>query len=193
MKTGTGRTGADAAGRGRNGRGGAACRCGPGFGRSGTMGVDTGRGRCMYEMQRPRPISRHRPADFSASFAPFDHLPGPGTLPVFRSTGSPGGSGTPRAAAQAFLIANGPGFPPSQVAPSSSFTGGSELPFRPMTGVSPKPKAQSIPFRRVAPGFLSRIRLGVSPPPQPEKSSLCRWLRAFFSTKNSGFPLRHAL
>jgi hypothetical protein len=103
------------------------------------------RGPRMYEMQGPRPVSRHRPADFSASFAPFDHLPGPGTLPVLRSTRSPGGSGTPRAAAQGFLIANKPGFPPSRVAPSTSFAGGSELSFRPMTGVSPKPKAQVFP------------------------------------------------
>jgi len=56
----------------RPGRAGAACRSGPGFGRSGTMG----RGPSMYEMEGPRPASRHRPADFSASFAPLDHLPG---------------------------------------------------------------------------------------------------------------------
>jgi hypothetical protein len=48
--------------------GAAACRCGRGFGASGTMG----RGRTMYEMVRPRPVSRRRPADCSASFAPLD-------------------------------------------------------------------------------------------------------------------------
>ena len=113
--------------------GGAACRSGPGFGRSGTMGrdrVDTGRGPSMYEMEGPRPASRHRPADFSASFAPLDHLPGPGTLPVLRSTGSPGGlGGFPAPVARAFLFANEPGFPPSRVAPSISLTGGSGLSF----------------------------------------------------------------
>ena len=67
------------------GKGGTACRSGRDFGRSGTMGVDTGRGPCMYEIQGPRPVSRHVPADFSASFAPLNHLPGPGTLPVLRS------------------------------------------------------------------------------------------------------------
>ena len=35
----------------------------------------------MYEMEGPRPVSRRRPADFSARVAPLDHLPGPGTLP----------------------------------------------------------------------------------------------------------------
>jgi len=67
----------------------------------------------MYEMEGPRPVLRHRPADFSARFAPLDHLPGPGTLPVLRSTRSPGGSGLPRAAAQVFIFANEPGFPPA--------------------------------------------------------------------------------
>ncbi len=81
----------------------------------------------MYEMEGPRLVSRHRPADFSASFAPLNHLPGPGTLPVSRSTGSPGGSGAPRAVAQAFLFANEPGFPPSWAAPSISLAGGSGL------------------------------------------------------------------
>ncbi len=142
---------------------GAACRYGRGFGGSGTIG----RGPRMYEMQGPRPVSRHRPAEFSASFAPCDHLPGPGTLPVFRSTGSPGGSGTPRAVARDFLIASKPGFPPSRVAPSTSLAGGSELSFRPMTGVSPEPKGSSFPF--------------------------AGWLRAFPSACNSGFPLRRSL
>jgi hypothetical protein len=44
----------------------------------------------MYEMEGPRLISRRRPADFSASFAPLDRLPEPVTLPAARSgTGSP--------------------------------------------------------------------------------------------------------
>jgi hypothetical protein len=100
----------------------------------------------MYEMEGPRPASRHRPADFSASFAPLDHLPGPGTLPVLRSTGSPGGlGGLPAPVARAFLFANEPGFPPSRVAPSISLTGGSGLSFHQMTGVSPGQKDQVFP------------------------------------------------
>jgi len=84
----------------------------------------------MYEMEGPRPVSRHVPADFSASFAPLDRLPGPGTLPGAPvATSSPGGSGLPRAVAQAFLFANQPGSPPSRVAPTISSAGGSELPF----------------------------------------------------------------
>ena len=121
----------------------------------------------MYEMEGPRPVSRHRPADFSASFAPLNHLPGPGTLPVVRSTGSPGGSGAPRAVAQDFLFANGPGFPPSRVAPSASSASGSELSFHQMTGVSPRPKGSSFPF--------------------------AGWLRAFFSLRDSGLPLRRTI
>jgi hypothetical protein len=131
-----------------NGRGGGGVSSGPGFGRSGTMGrdrVDTGRGPSMYEMEGPRPASRHRPADFSASFAPLGHLPGPGTLPVFRSTGTPGGSGAPRAVAQAFLFANEPGFPPAgwrRIFPSPWLRAF----FHRMTGVSPKPKGSSFLF-----------------------------------------------
>jgi hypothetical protein len=70
----------------------------------------------------------------------------------------------PRAVAQAFLLANEPGFPPSQVAPSISSAGGAELSCRQTTGVSPKPNGS--------------------------KSSLRRWRRAFFSLRSSGFPLR---
>jgi hypothetical protein len=66
----------------------------------------------MYEMEGPRPVSRHVPADFSASFAPFDHLPGPGTLPVLRSRPDHRWLGAPRAVAQAFLFANKPGVSP---------------------------------------------------------------------------------
>src|SRR5579863_6523396 len=91
----------------------AACRSGAGFGLSGTMGgdrVDTGRGPRMYEMQGPRPVSRHRPADFSASFAPLNHLPGPGTHPAARSRPDHRWLGvSPLPVAQAFLFANKPG------------------------------------------------------------------------------------
>ena len=125
------------------------------FGPSGTIG----RGRCMYEMQRPRPVLRSRPADFSASFAPLDHLPGPATLPVVRLPRSPAGFGTPpgrvarelpfakdsefpqspavpsisRAMAQSFLSPHDPGFPPRPSDSSFPFAeGGSELSFRRM-------------------------------------------------------------
>ena len=83
----------------------------------------------MYEMEGPRPVSRHRPADFSASFAPLDHLPGPGTLPVLRSTGSPGGSGLPAPWLRLSSLPTSPGLPPSRVAPSTTLAGGSELSF----------------------------------------------------------------
>ncbi len=43
----------------------------------------------MYEMEGPRPVSRRRPADFSASFAPVDPPSGASNLtsvPVARIT-----------------------------------------------------------------------------------------------------------
>ena len=133
----------------------------------------------MYEMEGPRPVSRHRPADFSASFAPFDHLPGPGTRPAARSrpdhrwlgvfpvpwlrlSSLPTSRGFPQArwrqvfpqpVAQSFLAARQPGFPPSR-----------------MTQVFPLPVAQS---------FLLITQLGVSPPPHKLKLSLCRVVPGF--------------
>jgi len=84
----------------------------------------------MYEMEGPRPVSRHRPADFSASFAPLDHLPGPGTLPVFRSRPVHRvARGFPAPWPGLSSLPTSPGFPPSRVAPSISSAGGSELPF----------------------------------------------------------------
>jgi hypothetical protein len=182
---------------------GAACRSGTGFGGSGTIG----RGPSMYEMEGPRPVSRHRPADFSASFAPLNHLPGPGTLPggpVDRVTGWLEGS--PR---------RGSGFPLCQQAGVSPKPGGAKYFPRQwlrafshqMTGVAPKPNGSSFPsptaqsflLRNItrgfpsatclevfplplAQGFLLRARLGVSPPPHALKFSLSRVAR--------GFPLR---
>jgi hypothetical protein len=104
-------------------------------------------------MEGPRPASRHRPADFSASFAPLDHLPGPGTLPALRSTGSPGGSGAPRA--------DGSGFPLCQQARGFPQAG--------RLRVFPQPVAQS---------FLSPNDRGF-PQVKRLKFSLRRWLRAF--------------
>ena len=75
----------------------------------------------MYEMQRPRPVLRSRPADFSASFAPLDHLPGPATLPVVRLPRSPAGFGTPPGrVARELLFAKDFEFPQSPAAPSIS-------------------------------------------------------------------------
>ena len=120
----------------------------------------------MYEMEGPRPVSRRRPADFSASFAPLDHLPGPATLPVFRSPRSPAGLGLPRAG----WPGNSPspddsGFPPKSSDSRSFPRRGSELSFRQMTR-----------------GFPQGQEAQVFPSP--------RWLRAFFSPHSSGFPLR---
>ena len=121
----------------------------------------------MYEMEGPRPVSRHRPADFSASIAPLDYLPGPGTLPVFRSRPDHRVARGPRAAARALPFANKPGFPPSPLAPGISLTGWLRAFFHQLTGVSPKPKGSSFPF--------------------------ADRLRAFFSARDSGLPLRHSL
>ena len=72
----------------------------------------------MYEMEGPRPASRHVPADFSASFAPLDYLPGPGTLPVLRSRPDHRvARGSPR---------RGSGFPLCQQAGVSPEPGGAE-------------------------------------------------------------------
>jgi len=144
---------------GWNGHGGVSVRCD--FGPSGTIG----RGRCMYEMQRPRPVSRRRPADFSASFAPLDHLPGPATLPVVRSPRSPAGLGLPRA-----------GWPGNYPSPKAlSFPKAKRLQAFP----APWLRAFFSPRDR---GFPQGQATHVFPSP--------RWLRAFFSPHSSGFPLR---
>src|SRR5215831_7282769 len=98
----------------------------------------------MYEMEGPRPVSRHRPADFSASFAPLNHLPGPGTLPVSRSRPDHRVARGPRATDRAFLFATEP-------------------------GVAPKPDSAKYLPHRVAQGFLSPIDRGF---PQAEKAQV---------------------
>jgi hypothetical protein len=119
----------------------------------------------MYEMQRPRPVSRRRPADFSASFAPLDHLPGPATLPVVRLPRSPAGFGTP----------------PGRVARELPFAKDFEFPQSQRLQVFPAPWLRAF-FRHMTRGFPQGQRL---------KFSLRRgWLRAFFSPHGSGFPLR---
>ena len=118
----------------------------------------------MYEMEGPRPVSRHRPADFSASFAPLDHRPGPGTLPGAPVDRIAGWLRAPRAVAQAFLFANRP-------------------------GVSPKPGGAKHDPRRWLRAFFCQLT-GVSPKPKGSSFPFAGWLRAFFSSRNSGFPLR---
>jgi len=119
----------------------------------------------MYEMEGPRPVLRYRPADFSARVAPLDHLPGPGTLPVLRSTRSPGGSGLP---------GRGQGFPRCRQA-----------------GVSPKPGSAKCFLSQWLRAFFSPNDRGF-PQAKRLKFSLRRWLRAFFSSHDSEFPLRRA-
>ena len=136
--------------------------------------VDTGRGPSMYEMEGPRPVSRHRPADFSASFAPFNHLPGPGTRPVARSRPDHRWLGS--------SPCRGSGFPLCQRAGVSPKPGGAKyflsrwrraflppdnrgFPQAEWLQVFPSPVAQS---------FLLITQLGVSPLPYKLKLSLCR-------------------
>jgi len=108
----------------------------------------------MYEMEGPRPASRRRPADFSASFAPLDHLPGPGTLPVLRSTGSPGGSGgSPRRWLGLSSLPTSRGFPQAgwrQVFPHRWL----KAFFSPNDRGFPQVKRIKFSLRRVAKSFL---------------------------------------
>ena len=133
----------------------------------------------MYEMEGPRPASRHRPADFSASFAPLDHLPGPGTLPVLRSTGSPGGSGgSPRRWLGLSSLPTSRGFPQAgwrQVFPSPVARGF----LSPNDRGFPQVKRIKFSLRRVAKSFLLITRLGVSPPPHNLKFSLSPTAQSF--------------
>src|SRR5215469_12413296 len=98
----------------------AACRYERDFDASGTIG----RGPSMYEMEGPRPVSRHRPADFSASFAPLDHLPGPGTLPGAPVDRITGWLGAPRAVTEGSPLCQRAGVSPNRVAPSTSSASG---------------------------------------------------------------------
>ena len=66
----------------------------------------------MYEMEGPRLVSRHRPADFSASFAPLDRLPGPLTHPGLRLPASQVAKDFPLPGGDEFLRTGGPGLPP---------------------------------------------------------------------------------
>jgi hypothetical protein len=144
----------------------------------------------MYEMQGPRPVSRHRPADFSASFAPLNHLPGPGTHPVARSRPDHRWLGSPRA--------GGSGFPLCQQArgcPQAGWRRVISSAWRraflwPKDRGFPQAKWLKFSLHRVAQSFLLRIQLGVSPSPHELKFSLCRWHRAFPWTRGPrGYPI----
>jgi hypothetical protein len=169
----------------------------------------------MYEMQRPRPVSRRRPADFSASFAPLDHLPGPATLPVVRSPRSPAGLGLPRAGwpgnypspkalsfpkakrlqvfpapwLRAFFSPRDPGFPPRPSDSSFPFAeGGSELSFRRIARGFPSASlAQSLPFAGGA-GLLLARRPGFALCRVAPGSSLARGLEITHCRVARGFP-----
>jgi hypothetical protein len=91
----------------------------------------------MYEMEGPRPASRRRPADFSAS--------------LHRSTTYQGQERSQRSGRPDHRVARG----------------------------LPAPTAQA---------FLFANKPGVSPKPGGAEYFLSRWLRAFFSPNDRGFP-----
>ena len=119
----------------------------------------------MYEMEGPRPFSRHRPADFSASFAPFNHLPGPGTRPVARSRPDRRLIRVFPVPWLGFPLCNQPGAPPSQAAPSISFSRWRRAARCHTTGVYPQAERPQVFPLPVAQSFLLITQLGVSPPP----------------------------
>jgi hypothetical protein len=125
----------------------------------------------MYEMEGPRPVSRRRPADFSASLRRSTTYQGQERS---QRSGRPDhrvARGSPRRRLRLSSLPTSPGFPPSRAAPTISSAGGSELSFHQMTGVSPKSKGSSFPFADgselsspyVTRGFPSAIYLEVFP------------------------------
>ena len=155
----------------------------------------------MYEMEGPRLVSRHRPADCSAPLRRSTAYRARNltSAPVAQITG---GSGVPRAGvARGFPLAGGGGFPPVPVAQGLPSPGGSELSSRYATRGFPSaaqfevfpfadgPELSSPHLARgfpsatsfevfpapVAQSFLLVSRLGVSPPPHTLKFSLRRW------------------
>jgi hypothetical protein len=197
-----------AAAAGENGRGGGGVSVRARFGRSGTMGedrVDTGRGPSMYEMEGPRPASRRRPADFSASLRRSttyqgqersqrsgrpDHrvargLPAP-VAQAFLFTDKPGVSPKPGGAEyflsqwlRAFFSPNDRGFPQAKRLKFSLCRVAQSFLLITRLGVSPPPRNLKPSLRRVAQGFLLITRLGVSPPPRNLKFSLRRVAQSF--------------
>ena len=75
--------------------------------------------------------------------------------------------GAPRAGGSGFPLCQQAGVSPKPGGAKYSLTGGSRLSFHQMTGVSPRSKGSSFPF--------------------------AGWLRAFFSSRDSGFPLRRTI
>ena len=158
----------------------------------------------MYEMQRPRPVSRHRPADCSASFAPLDRLPGAVTLtgaPVARITSGSGvplagwvrvfslptARGCPHAGAAKFLFAGGSecrlwpvarGFPFAGWLGASSHLRPEISPCRVASG-PPRPVARGVPLP-VAPGPLKPVDL---------RCPVAGWLRISPGPKARRYPL----
>jgi hypothetical protein len=153
----------------------AACRYERAFDGSGTIG----RGPSMYEMEGPRLVSRRRPADCSASFAPLDRLPGPAAWPMFRSPETPVAQGSPSRVGQSFLR-HRPGSPPRQRLRASS-PGGSEFSLRRRLGVAPLPTARS----PSSPGGSGR-----RPWPVTRGFTLCRVARVVLTPKPEVIPCR---
>jgi hypothetical protein len=197
-----------AAAAGENGRGGGGVSVRARFGRSGTMGedrVDTERGPSMYEMEGPRPVSRRRPADFSASLRRSttcqgqersqrsgrpDHrvargLPAP-VAQAFLFTDKPGVSPKPGGAEyflsqwlRAFFSPNDRGFPQAKRLKFSLCRDGSEHSSHHATRGFPSATQLEAFSSPTAQGFLLITRLGVSPPPHNLKFSLRRVAQSF--------------
>jgi hypothetical protein len=151
----------------------------------------------MYEMEGPRPASRRRPADFSASLRRSTTYQGQERS---QRSGRPDhrvARGSPRRRPRLSSLPTSPGFPPSRAAPSISSAGGSELSFHQMTEVSPKSKGSSFPFAggselsspHVTRGFPSAICLEVFPFAGGPEPSSHRVTRGFPSaTQPEAFP-----
>ena len=140
----------------------AACRCERDFGGPGTIG----RGPSMYEMEGPRLVSRHVPADCSASFAPFDRT-GPSSL---RCSGRPDRRWLGVALAgwlRGFFTAD-PGVAPAATA-QSLLAGGSEFSPSPRARVAPRPRF-GVPPRRVAQDAAPGQKPGTAPAPVAQGS-----------------------
>jgi hypothetical protein len=142
----------------------------------------------MYEMEGPRPVLRHRPADCSArsrrstTYQGQERSPGLWSRPDHRVA-----RGFPRRGRRIPLCQQARGFPhagwrrvlPQPVAQSFLL---------PIDRGFPQAKGLKFPLRRVAQSFPLITQLGVSPPPHNLKFSLRRRPRAFFAARDSGFP-----
>jgi hypothetical protein len=165
----------------------------------------------MYEMEGPRLVSRRRPADFSASFAPLDRLPGPVALPVFRLPGSPVWLGYPLAVApgspaprRGVARCRWPGsslVPEARGTPLAGWPGVAPVPVAPGAPLARRPEVFPLPWLRAVPcrgseppvaggsgPFLTR---GSEPPVAGWRRSclLCRWRGVRSSPMARGCPL----